>query len=51
MAQPGKLRVYVNVPEVLLASCQPGMDADLTLAEFPDRRFQANWCGPRILSI
>ena len=40
IAQPGKLRVYVNVPEAYSQAAKPGMTADLTLAEFPDRRFQ-----------
>ena len=40
IAQPGKLRVYVNVPEEYSQGIATGMTADLTLAEFPDRRFQ-----------
>ena len=40
IAQPGKLRVYVNVPEAYSQAAKPGLTADLTLAEFPDRRFQ-----------
>jgi RND family efflux transporter MFP subunit len=40
MAQPGKLRVYVNVPEVYSQLAKPGLKADLTLAEFPGRRFE-----------
>lgn len=39
MAQTGKLRVFVNVPEQYSRGAQPGMTADLTLAEFPGRRF------------
>jgi RND family efflux transporter MFP subunit len=40
MAQPDKLRVYVNVPEAYSQAARPGLTADLTLAEFPGRRFQ-----------
>jgi RND family efflux transporter MFP subunit len=40
IAQPGKLRVYVNVPEEYSQGIATGMTADLSLAEFPDRRFQ-----------
>ncbi len=40
IAQPGKLRVYVNVPEEYSQGIKTGMTADLTLAEFPGRRFQ-----------
>jgi RND family efflux transporter MFP subunit len=40
IAQPGKLRVYVNVPEEYSRGIAVGMTADLTLAEFPDRKFQ-----------
>ena len=40
IAQPGKLRVYVNVPEQYSQDAKPGMTADLTLAEFPGRKFQ-----------
>ena len=39
MAQPGVLRVYVNVPEEYSQATTPGLTADLTLAEFPGRRF------------
>jgi len=39
IAQPDKLRVYVNVPEAYSQAAKPGLTADLTLAEFPDRRF------------
>jgi RND family efflux transporter MFP subunit len=34
-----KLRVFVNVPEVYARAAQPGLTADLTLKEFPGRRF------------
>jgi len=40
IAQPGRLRVYVNVPEAYSQAAKPGLMADLTLSEFPDRRFQ-----------
>ena len=40
IAQPGKLRVYVNVPEIYSRLTKPGLKADLTLAEYPDRRFE-----------
>jgi|HubBroStandDraft_4_1064222.scaffolds.fasta_scaffold133491_2 RND family efflux transporter MFP subunit len=40
IAQPGKLRVYVNVPEEFSQGIKTGMTADLTLAEFPGRKFQ-----------
>jgi RND family efflux transporter MFP subunit len=40
IAQPGKLRVYVNVPEEYSQGITVGMTADLSLAEFPGRKFQ-----------
>jgi len=40
IAQPDRLRVYVNVPEVYSQAAKPGLTADLTLSEFPGRRFQ-----------
>jgi RND family efflux transporter MFP subunit len=40
IAQPGKLRVYVNVPEEYSLGTKVGMTADLSLAEFPARKFQ-----------
>lgn len=40
ISQPGKLRVYVNVPEQYSQAAAPGLTADLTLAEFPGRKFQ-----------
>ena len=40
IAAPGKLRVYVNVPEIYSRASKPGLQADLTLAEFPGRRFE-----------
>ncbi|HWW92997.1 MAG TPA: efflux RND transporter periplasmic adaptor subunit [Vicinamibacteria bacterium] len=40
IASTSKLRVYVNVPQVYSQAAKPGLSADLTLAEFPGRRFQ-----------
>jgi RND family efflux transporter MFP subunit len=40
IAQPGTLRVYVNVPEEYSRGIKTGMTADLALAEFPGRTFQ-----------
>jgi RND family efflux transporter MFP subunit len=40
IAQPGTLRVYVNVPEEYSRGIKVGMTADLALAEFPARKFQ-----------
>jgi RND family efflux transporter MFP subunit len=40
LAAPGKLRVYVNVPQIYSQLAKPGLKADLTLAEFPGRRFE-----------
>jgi RND family efflux transporter MFP subunit len=39
MAQPGVLRVYVNVPEEYSQQTKPGLTAELTLAEFPGKSF------------
>ena len=39
IAQPDKLRVYVNVPEAYAPSTKPGLNADLVVSEFPGRRF------------
>ena len=39
IAQPGILRVYVNVPEEYSQGVKNGMTADLSLAEFPGRKF------------
>src|SRR5947209_18118245 len=40
IAQPEKLRVYVNVPEEYSQGIKTGMTADLNLTEFPGRKFQ-----------
>ena len=34
------LRVYINVPQQYSQAAKPGLPADLTLAEFPGRRFK-----------
>jgi RND family efflux transporter MFP subunit len=39
IAQTSKMRVFVNVPEQYSQAAKPGLTADLTLAEFPNRRF------------
>ncbi len=39
IAQPDKLRVYVNVPEIYSQAAKPGLTADLALSEFPGRLF------------
>jgi RND family efflux transporter MFP subunit len=39
IAQPGVLRVYVNVPEEFSQQTTPGLTAELQLAEFPGRTF------------
>src|ERR1700693_6215533 len=40
IAQPGTLRVYVNVPEEYSQGIKNGMTADLSLTEFPGQKFQ-----------
>src|SRR5580704_11707598 len=40
VAQPGRLRVYVNVPEEYSQGVKVGMTANLALAEFPGHTFQ-----------
>ena len=39
IAAIGRLRVYVNVPQAYSRDLRPGGRAELTLAEFPGRRF------------
>jgi RND family efflux transporter MFP subunit len=39
VAQMTQLRVFINVPEVYSRAATPGLTAELTLKEFPDRRF------------
>src|SRR5438309_1156402 len=40
IVQPGRLRVYVNVPEPYAKQVKPGITAELELAESPGRYFQ-----------
>jgi RND family efflux transporter MFP subunit len=40
IASTSKLRVFVNVPQMYSRSAVPGLAADLTLPEFPGRRFR-----------
>jgi RND family efflux transporter MFP subunit len=39
IAQPSKLRVYVNVPQIYSQAAKAGLNADLVMSEFPGRRF------------
>jgi len=39
LASNNTLRVYINVPEVYSRAAKPGVTANLTLSEFPDRQF------------
>ncbi len=40
IASPRRLRAYVGVPEAYSRMAKPGLAADLTLGEFPGRRFR-----------
>jgi RND family efflux transporter MFP subunit len=40
IASINKLRVFISVPQIYSQAATPGLTADLTLAEFPGRRFQ-----------
>ena len=40
IAQPNKLRVYVNVPQAYSQSAKPGLKAALTVPEYPSQRFE-----------
>src|SRR5215813_8905270 len=40
IAQPNRPRVYINVPQNYSQVAKTGMTADLTLSEFPGKRFQ-----------
>jgi len=40
MAAEQILRVYVNVPQIYSLACKPGVVADLTFGEYPNRTFQ-----------
>jgi RND family efflux transporter MFP subunit len=39
IAATARLRVYLNVPQIYSQSAVPGIPAELTLSEFPGRRF------------
>jgi RND family efflux transporter MFP subunit len=39
MAAVGRLRVFINVPQIYSQAAAPGLTADLIFAEFPGRRF------------
>lgn len=39
LAQPERLRVYVNLPEAFIPSAQVGLVAELTVTQYPDRKF------------
>ena len=40
MASTDKMRVYVSVPQVYSRDAAPGTEAELTLTEYPDKRFK-----------
>ena len=40
IADTRSVRVFVNVPQDYSQSARPGLTADLTLQEFPDKRFK-----------
>jgi len=42
IAATGKLRVYFNVPQQYSRDVRPGGEAELTVAEFPGRRFRGS---------
>ena len=42
MAQTSPLRVYINVPQTFARFVKPGVQAELTLNELPDRKFPAH---------
>jgi RND family efflux transporter MFP subunit len=42
IASTKKLRVYINVPQSYSRDAVPGVDAELTLAEFPGRSFKGS---------
>jgi RND family efflux transporter MFP subunit len=39
IAQAGRLRAYVSVPQAYSQAAKAGLEAELTFAEFPNRRF------------
>lgn len=41
ISSTGRLRVYVNVPQIYSRAATPGSPADLTLEEYPGRHFSA----------
>lgn len=41
MADVHKMRVFVQVPQAMSGSIQPGMTADLDLPQYPERKFKA----------
>ena len=41
IAAVNRLRMFVSIPELFSRAATPGMQADLTLSEFPGRRFPA----------
>lgn len=42
IASTQRMRVYVNVPQAYAAEAVPGVEAELTLAEYPGRRFKGS---------
>ncbi len=44
LAQTGKLRIFVQVPQSMARSIRTGQSAELTVSEFPDRTFK-----PRVI--
>lgn len=38
-----RMRIYVNIPEAYSRAAKPGLVADLTLQEFPGRKFKASF--------
>lgn len=42
LASTQRMRVYVNVPQAYAAEAVPGVEAELTLAEYPGRRFKGS---------
>lgn len=40
IASIGRLRVYVNVPQIYSRAAQPGLQADVVLKEMPGKRFK-----------
>lgn len=40
IAATDRMRVYVNVPQIYSRDAAPGVTAELTLQEFPDKRFK-----------